>query len=76
LLARSSFGNSGKLHAHFAGSMPVSSVLDAHFGGSGIVLAGYAANVDADHNNYVGDGQFGVAMIRLDLLFTDGFDAP
>lgn len=71
-----SFGNSGKLHAHFAGSMPVSSVLDAHFGGSGIVLAGYAANVDADHNNYVGDGQFGVAMIRLDLLFTDGFDAP
>lgn len=70
-----SFGSGGKLHAHFASAMPVSKVMDAHFGGSGIVLAGFAANVDIANDYYVGGGQFGVAMIRLDLIFSDGFDA-
>ncbi len=39
-----------------------------------IVLAGLAANVDAADNNYVGDGQFGVAMIRIDEIVGNGFD--
>ena len=39
-----------------------------------IVLAGFAANVDMANSNYAGDGQFGVAMIRIDEIFGNGFD--
>lgn len=63
----------GKLHGRFDDAMPLSMVTAAAFGGSGIVLAGAAANLYEGTLIRIG-GQFGVAMIRLDAIFTNGFE--
>lgn len=67
------YGGNGRLHGRFAATMPVNRATSAVFGGSGIVLAGYAANYDDDHDNTIA-GQFGVAMIRIDRIFANGFE--
>lgn len=65
-------GSPGKLHGRFAPAMPINRATGAAFGGSGIVLAGLAA--DRDQNGDTTDGQFGVAMIRVDRIFRNGFE--
>lgn len=69
----STFGTGGKLHGRFTGSMPYGNTTDAAFVGGGIVLTGNAAStVDMFHQPE--NAQFGAAMIRLDLIFKNGFD--
>ncbi len=67
------FGTGGKLHGRFAGAMPYNKATAASFGGSGIILAGAAADIDTTGGDSK-NGQFGVAMIRLDLIFANGFE--
>lgn len=67
------FGTSGKLHGRFAGAFTYNQATDASFGGSGIVLSGYAAS-SYDTSGQPTDGQFAVAMIRIDEIFGNGFD--
>ncbi len=68
------FGTNGKLHGRFANTATYNVATDSAFGGSGIVLAGAAASTYDPVNYNTTDGQFGAAMIRLDLIFTDGFE--
>jgi len=63
----STFGTGGKLHGAFSPTLTGNEASAATFGGSGIVLAGHAGNVEED-------GQFGVAMIGLDEIFANGFE--
>gem|GEM_PF-3425362 len=63
------FGAGAKLRAAFSSTLANNEANAAAFGGSGIVLSGYGYNIDED-------GQFGVAMIHLDLIFKNGFDLP
>jgi uncharacterized delta-60 repeat protein len=67
------FGAGGRLSGRFAAAMPYNYVTDAALGGSGIVLAG-VGGTDFDSHGSITNGQFGVAMIRLDLIFTDTFE--
>jgi len=71
----STFGTNGKLHDRYAGATLYNAATDAVFGGGGIVLSGYAAS-SFDTIHQPTDGQFGVAMIRIDLIFANGFDMP
>jgi uncharacterized delta-60 repeat protein len=61
------FGSGGKLLGAFAATMAGSDQTSAAFGGSGIVLGGHASAIDTE-------GQFGVAQIKLDLIFTNDFE--
>lgn len=68
-----SFASGGQMHGRFASALAVSQARSAAFGGSGIVLAGYAAS-GMDPNGYTTNGRFGVAMIFLDTIFANGFE--
>jgi hypothetical protein len=61
------FGSGGKLYGPFDASMVGNDGTAVAFGGSGIVLAGYASGIDVG-------GQFGVAQLKLDLIFSNAFE--
>jgi len=61
------FGSGGKLYGSFDASMAGNDGTAVAFGGSGVVLAGFASAIEVD-------GQFGIAQIKLDLIFSDAFE--
>lgn len=61
------FGSGGKLYGSFDAAMAGNDGTAVAFGGSGVVLAGFASANDVD-------GQFGIAQIKLDLIFSNAFE--
>lgn len=69
------FGVGGKLYGLYGtqGERHLSQAADAAFAGNRIVLAGSDCYYDADIEHWT-NWQFGVAMIRLDTIFANGFE--
>ena len=61
------FGTGGKLYGSFETGMAGSDGNAIAFGGSGIVVAGFASAIGVD-------GQFGIAQLKLDLIFSNAFE--